>query len=78
MTSETVTPPEFIVFMHPELVDQLDMAFSPMDGIVAIEGVFHGLPKVHKSRESKRARRTRRKSFKILHGLLRVVSLDGI
>ena len=37
----------FTVFMSRELVDKLDYPLSPADGIVAIDQVFRGLPKVH-------------------------------
>jgi hypothetical protein len=48
--------------MHPELVDELDEGFSPMDGIQAINDVFVGLPLVHRSKSPKcrRARKTLR------------------
>lgn len=45
-TSPSRTSP-FNVFMHPDLVNQLDESLSPIDGLVAIDQVFLGLPRLH-------------------------------
>ncbi len=52
MTSTT----PFKVYMHRELVDELDYGFSPMDGIQAINDIFVGLPLVHPSPARKQHR----------------------
>ena len=62
MTSTTA----FIVRMHPDLVDELDEGFSPMDGIQAINDIFVGLPLVHRSKSPKRRRV--RKTLRIYRG----------
>jgi hypothetical protein len=56
MTTHTT----FTVRMHPELVDELDAGFSPMDGIAAINDLFVGLPLVHPSPVRKRRRSSKK------------------
>ena len=48
------SPSAYKVYMHRELVDELDEGFSPMDGVHAINDVFVGLPLVHRSKSPKR------------------------
>lgn len=58
----------FSVSMHPTLVDELDEGFSPMDGIVAINDLFVGLPLQHRSREPKRKRWRAPRMLKVYRG----------
>ncbi len=46
----------FTVYMHRELVDELDEGFSPMDGITAINDLFVELPLQHRSHEPRHER----------------------
>ena len=64
MTSTTT----FTVFMHPDLVDELDDQLSPTDGIAALDEVFGELPLKHQPRQSSRIPCRRRKSLKLYHG----------
>lgn len=45
-----MTTQPFTVILSPEQTDALDYAFSPMDGIVAIDNVCLDLPEVHQLR----------------------------
>jgi hypothetical protein len=47
---------QYTVYKHSDLVDELDEGFSPMDGIVAINDLFVGLPLQHRSQQPKRKR----------------------
>ncbi len=51
--------PAFKVYLHRELVDELDYGFSPLDGIQAINDIFVGLPLMHPMPLHKRRRPTR-------------------
>jgi hypothetical protein len=58
------------VFMHTDLVDELDYGFSPMDGIQAIDDLFIGLPKVHRSKERKNPRHKSRNRLRLYRARL--------
>jgi hypothetical protein len=61
-------PKNFTVYMHPELIDSLDEGFSPMDGLVAINDLFVGLPLQHCSREPKCNRWRAPRSLRVYRG----------
>jgi hypothetical protein len=58
---------QFTVYMHTTLVDQLDEGFSPMDGLVAINDLFVGLPLQHRS-QAKRKRWRAPRTLKVYRG----------
>lgn len=59
---------EFKVFMHRDLVDELDEGFSPMDGLVAIRQIFGELPRHHVEIASKRPRSQMGRSLRVYRG----------
>ncbi len=59
---------QYTVYMHPDLVDELDEGFSPTDGLVAINDLFTGLPLQHRSNESKRKRWRAPKRLRVYRG----------
>ena len=58
---------QFTVYMHRDLVDELDEGFSPTDGLVAINDLFVGLPLQHRS-QAKRKRWRAPKTLKVYRG----------
>ena len=58
----------FTVMMHPELVDELDEGFSPMDGLVAIDEMFSELPLLHVGLAPKRLRKRSARKLKVHRG----------
>jgi hypothetical protein len=47
MTISPLKKPKLSVVMHHDLVNELDGSLSPMDGLVATDQVFLGLPRLH-------------------------------
>jgi hypothetical protein len=60
--------PQFKVFMHADLVDELDEGFSPMDGLVAIGQIFGELPRRHAAIAPKRPRRQPARTLRVYRG----------
>jgi hypothetical protein len=58
----------FKVFMHSDLVDELDEGFSPMDGIIALGQMFTELPQRHAAIAPKRPRRTAGRKLRVYRG----------
>ncbi len=58
----------FTVSMHPDLVDELDEGFSPMDGAVAIDQIFNELPLLHRALAPKRLRKRAGRKLKVYRG----------
>jgi hypothetical protein len=58
----------FTVWMHRDLVDELDEGFSPMDGIVAIDEMFCELPLVHRALAPLRLRKRAGRKLKVYRG----------
>jgi hypothetical protein len=61
---------QFTVFMHRDLVDELDDGFSPFDGMQAIDDVFIGLPKAHRSQRSEKSKRQSSKFIRLYRARL--------
>jgi hypothetical protein len=64
----TISEIIYTVSMLPELVDELDQGFSPMDGIVAIDEIFSELPLLHRALAPKRLRKRARRTLKVYRG----------
>jgi len=56
------------VFMHADLVDELDESLSPMDGLVAIEQIFSELPRRHAANGRPRSIRRDARRIPIFRG----------
>src|SRR5580704_8389441 len=56
------------VFMHRDLVDELDEGFSPMDGLIAIGQMFNELPRRHAAIAPKRPRRQAGRKLRVYCG----------
>ena len=59
---------ELKVFMHRDLVDELDDGFSPMDGLVAIGQMFDELPRRHAAIAPKHPRRRAGRKLRVYRG----------
>ena len=55
----------FTVSMHPDLVNDLDETFSPIDGLVAIGQVFGELPSLHAAIAPKRMQKQAGRTLKV-------------
>jgi hypothetical protein len=64
----TMSKATYVVSVHPELVDELDEGFSPMDGIVAIDEMFSELPLLHRPLAPKRLRKRAGRTLKVYRG----------
>ena len=58
----------FTVVMHPDLVDELDEGFSPMDGLVAIDQMYGELPLLHRALAPKRLGNRAVRRLKVFRG----------
>jgi hypothetical protein len=58
----------FTVSMHPNLGDELDEEFSPMDGLVAIDQMFRQLPFLHRALPPIRLRKRAGRKLKVYRG----------
>lgn len=65
---EASTDQKFKVVMHPDMVNELDECFSPMDGIQAIGEIFGDLPRVHRNTTARNKRHVGRRVFRIFTG----------
>jgi hypothetical protein len=64
----TTVDTTFTVSMHPDLVDELDEGFSPMDGIVSIDEMFNELPLLHRALAPTRLRKRAGRKLKVYRG----------
>ena len=64
----TTVDTTFTVSMHPDLVDELDEGFSPMDGIVSIDEMFNELPLLHRALAPSRLRKRAGRKLKVYRG----------
>jgi|HubBroStandDraft_6_1064221.scaffolds.fasta_scaffold353392_1 hypothetical protein len=68
VTCATTSDTTFTVSMHPDLVDELDEGFSPMDGIVSIDEMFNELPLLHRALAPTRLRKRAGHKLKVYRG----------
>jgi hypothetical protein len=68
MRKTTMSEITYTVSMLPELVDQLDEGFSPMDGIFAIDEMFSELPLLHLALAPKRRPKRAGRKLKVYRG----------
>ena len=68
VTCATNSDTTFTVSMHPDLVDELDEGFSPMDGIVSIDEMFNELPLLHRALAPTRLRKRAGRKLKVYRG----------
>lgn len=64
----TTVDTTFTVSMHPNLVDELDDGFSPMDGLVSIDEMFNELPLLHRALAPSRRRKRAGRKLKVYRG----------
>jgi hypothetical protein len=64
----TTVDTTFTVSMHPDLVDELDEGFSPMDGIVSIDEMFNELPLLHRALAPTRLRKRAGRKLQVYRG----------
>jgi hypothetical protein len=68
VTCATTVDTKFTVSMHPELIDELDEGFSPMDGIVSIDEMFNELPLLHRALAPTRLRKRAGRKLTVYRG----------
>lgn len=66
--SAAATDTRYTVTMHPDLVDDLDEGFSPMDGLVAIDEMFGELPLLHRAVAPTRLRKRTGRTLRVYRG----------